>query len=234
LNKKTSTYVASIGLLLSGFALLASVLSGFGGFSIQAISFYIITGYVSRIQIFFIILTGLGLLISAEGYVDQPKKLESKIPNIIPILYLIVSSVFFISAIFGLNSKLKNTSFWGNTVFEEIQNSLIYNNLTLACFLSLGILQLIMSIIFSKTYIDEQTYKTKIAKILTISSGVLLIIKIIVDIPLLKESIFILSYMIKIPFPNNIISLVAPIFYLFAQIAIATILFQNQNLSTNQ
>ena len=105
MNKKTSAYLTSIGLLLSGFALLASVLSGFGGFSIQALTVYIITGYISRMQVFFLILTGLGLLISAEGYVDQLKNQEKNKPNLIPILYTIVSSVFFITAIFGLTSK---------------------------------------------------------------------------------------------------------------------------------
>lgn len=233
MNKKTSTYVTSVGLLLSGFALFASVLSGFGGFSVQAFTDYLITGYVSRMQMFFLILTGLGLLISAEAYVDQPKNREAKIPNLIPILYLIVSSVFLVTAIFGLTSKLGNTDFWTNTVFEEIQNTLIFNNLTIACFLALGILQVIISIIFSNTKLLEHNNISKIAKILTITSGVLLIIKAIIDIPLIKESIFILCYMLKVPFLNNIMSLVAPIFYLCAQIPIAIILLQNQKLSEN-
>ena len=233
MNKKTSTYVTSVGLLLSGFALLASVLSGFGGFSIQALTEYVITGNVSKIQMFFLILTGLGLLISAEGYVDQSKNLETKYQNLIPILYLIVSSVFFLTAIFGLTSKLGNTDFWGNTVFEEIQNTLIFNNLTIACFLALGILQVIMSIIFSNTNMLEQNHRSKVAKILTITSGVLLLMKAIIDIPLIKESFFILAYMLKVPFPNNIMSVVAPIFYLGAQISIATILLQKQKLSNN-
>jgi hypothetical protein len=141
--------------------------------------------------------------------------------------------VFFATAIFGLTSQLRGADFWGESTFEEIQNTLIFNTLTLTCFLALGILQVILSIIFSKTKILGQNQLSKAAKLLTLASGVLLIIKTIIDIPLIKEAIFILSYMIKIPFPNNIISIAAPILYLAAQIPIVIILLQNQKPVAN-
>lgn len=234
LNRKISRYVATVGLLLSGFALFCSVLFGFGGFNIDAFTAYLLTGYVSRVQMFFITLTGLGLFLSAIGYAYHPKNKETKNHKLIPLLYLIVSIVFFVAAIFGLTSQLRSADFWGNTVFEEIQNTLIFSNLTLACFLALGILQVIMSILFSKIQTLGQSQLSKAAKILILTSGILLIIKAIIDIPLIKESIFILSYMLKVPFLNNIIGIVAPIFFLCAQILVASILLQNQKPLTTQ
>jgi hypothetical protein len=233
LNKNTSKYVAPIGLLLSAFALLASVMFGFGGFSISAFSGYLITGYVSRTQMVFLILTGTGLILSGISYVNYAKNQKTKTPNLIALLYLTVSIVFFATAIFGLTTQLTDPDFWGESTFEEIQNTLIFNTLTLTCFLALGILQVILSIIFSKTKILGQNQLSKAAKLLTLASGVLLIIKTIIDIPLIKEAIFILSYMIKIPFPNNIISIAAPILYLVAQIPIVIILLQNQKPVVN-
>ena len=233
MNKKTSKYVAPIGLLLSAFALLVSVLFGFGGFTLHGFSGYLITGYVSKLQMVFLMLTGVGLALSAKGYADYEKNQETKKPNLISVLYLSVSIVFFATAIFGLTSQLRGADFWGESTFEEIQNTLIFNTLTLTCFLALGILQVILSIIFSKTKILGQNQLSKAAKLLTLASGVLLIIKTIIDIPLIKEAIFILSYMLKIPFPNNIISIAVPILYIAAQIPIVIILVQNQKPVVN-
>jgi magnesium-transporting ATPase (P-type) len=225
---KTSRYIAPIGLLLSAFSLLVSVLLGFGGFNIEAFSGYSIIGYVSMPQMGFLILSGLGLILSGIGYANYAKNQKEKNPNLILLLCLGVSMVFFTTAIFGLTSQLRGLDFWGESTLEEIQNTLFFNNLTLTCFLALGILQIILSIIFIKTKILKQQKLSKIAKILTLTSGILLIIKTMADYPLIKESIFILSYMLKIPFPNNILSIATAILYLFAQIPIVIILLRNQ------
>lgn len=234
LNKKTSRYIAPTGLLLSAFALIVSTLLGFGGFSMQAFGSYEIKGYVSRLQMVFLILAGVGLIFSGVGYVNQAKKQKIKNPNFILLPYLAVSIVFFIMAIFGLNSQLRGTDFWGETTFEEIQNTLFFNSLALTSFLVLGMLQVILSIIFFKTKILKQHQLSNAAKTLTLISGILLIIKTIIDYPLIKESIFILSYMLKIPFPNNILSIAAPLIYLSAQIPITIILLHNQKLPAKQ
>ena len=232
LNKKTSKYVAPIGLLLIAFALLVSVMLGFGGFSILAFSGYSITGYVSRLQMVFLALVGVGLMLSGIGYANYAKKQKTIKPNLMSLLYLTVSIVFFATAIFGLTSQLRGTDFWGNSSFGEIENTLIFNNLTLSSFLSLGTLQIILSIVFFKTKILGQHQLSKAAKYLTLTSGIILIIKTIMDSPLLKQSIFILSYMFNFPFPNNILSIIAPLVFLSAQISIVIILLQNQKLAT--
>ena len=227
-------FISPAGLLLSAFALLVSTLLGFGGFSIQAFSGYVITGHVSRLQMVFLILTSLGLILSGLAYVNQAKKQKIKNPNFILLLHLAVSIVLFAIATFGLTSQLRGVDFWGETTFEEIQNTLLYNSLTLTSFLVLGTLQLILSTIFFKTTMLQQHQLSKAAKYLTLTSGVLLIIKTIIDYPLIRESIFVLSYMLKIPFPNNIISIIAPLVYLSAQIPITIILLHNQKPPVNQ
>ncbi len=233
LNKKKSECIPTTGLLLSAFALLVSTLLGFGGFSMQAFSGYFITGYVSKLQMVFLIFAGLGLILSGLAYFNQAKKQKIKTPNFILLLHFAVSIVFFAIAIFILTSPLRGADFWAETTFEEIQNTLLFNNLTLTSFLVLGTLQLILSVMFIKTKILQQHQLLKTAKYLTLASGILLIMKTIVDYPLIKESIFVLSYMLKIPFPNNIISITAPLIYLSAQIPITIILLHNQKLPDN-
>ena len=234
LNKKTPKRIAPIGLLLSAFALFASILLGFGGFSVQAFGVYVITSYVSNLQMVFLILAGLGLILSGVAYLNQSKKQKMKKPYFILLLHLGVCTVFFVVAIFGLTSQFRGADFWGLTTFEEIQATLLFNSLTLLCFLAIGILQLVLSIIFYKTKMLQQHYLSKAAKNLSLTSGILLITKTIIDYPLIKESIFISSYMLKIPFPNNILSLVVPIVYLFAQTPITMILLHNQKSPRNQ
>jgi hypothetical protein len=234
LNIKKSRYIASAGLLLNASALLLSTLFGFGGFSMKAFSGYIITGYVSRLQLVFLFLVGVGLIISGIGYTHYIKKQKIKNPNYVLLLYLAVSSVFFVLAFFGLTSQFRGTDFWGETSFEGIRNTLLFNSLTLTSFLALGTLQIFLSIILFKTKMLRQHQLSKIAKTLTLTSGILLIIKTIIDYPILKESIFVLSYMLKIPSPNNILSIVAPIIYLSTQIVISLILMRNQKSSTSK
>lgn len=234
MNKKSYKVITPIGLLLSALALLVCILLGFGGFSIQAFSGYVITGYVSNLQMVFLILTGMGLILSGLGYLNQAKKQELKNPNFILLLHISVSIVFFTIAIFGLTSQFKGTDFWGPTTFEEIQATLLFNDLILVSFLVLGTLQLFLSIIFHKTKMLQRHHLSKVAKTLALTSGILLITKTIIDYPLIKESIFISSYMLKIPFPNNMLSIAVPLVYLFAQILIAIILLHNQKSPRNQ
>lgn len=231
MTKKPSKYIAPIGLILSGFALLVSTLHGFGGFSTQAFGSYVITDYVSKPQMVFLIFVGLGLVLSGVGYINQVKgqTIQIKNPNFILLLYLAASLVFFATAIFGLTSQLKGTDFWEGTTFERIQSTLFFNNLSLTCFLALGTMQVISSIIFFKPKMLEQHQLSNIARNLTLASGILLIIKTIIDYPLIKESIFIFSYMLKIPFPNTIIGITAPLIYLSAQITSSTILLYTKN-----
>jgi len=198
----------------------------------KAFSNYIITGYISRLQMIFLFLVGVGLILSGLGYANYTKKQKIKNPNYILLLYLAASLVFFVIAFFGLTSQFKGTDFWGETAFEGIRNTLLFNSLTLTSFLVLGTLQLILSIISFKTKMLQQHQLSKMAKTLTLTSGILLIIKTIIDYPLIKESIFVLSYKLKIPFPNNILSIVTPIIYLSTQIVITLILLHNQEFST--
>ena len=234
MNQKTSRCILPTGFLLSAFALLVSTLLGFGGFSIQAFGGYVITGHVSKLQMVFLILTGLGLILSGLAYVNQAKKQKIKNPNLILLLHLAASTVLFAIAIFGLTAQLRGADFWAETTFEEAQTTLLFNSLTLTSFIVLGTLQLTLSIIFIKTKMLQKHRLSKAARYLTLTLGILLIIKTIIDYPLIKESIFVLSYMLKIPFPNNIISITAPLIYLSAQIAIAIILLNNQKPLANQ
>lgn len=223
--------MAPVGLLLNASALLISTLLGFGGFSLEAFWGYVIKGYVSKFQMIFLFLVGVGLVLSAVGYTVQMKKQKIENPKFILLPHLAVSIIFFAMSFFGLTSELRETDFWRETTFKEIQNTLFFNNLMLTSFLALGALQVFLSIIFFKTKMLQQL--SKAAKILTLTSGILLMIKTIIDYPPIKESIFIFSYMLKFPFPNNILSIVAPVTYLFAQIPITVILLQNQRFSTN-
>lgn len=234
LSKKKSKYIAPTGLLLSAFALFTSTLLGFGGFSMQAFSGYVIVEFVSNLQMTFLILVGLGLIISGIGYVNQAEKQRIEKSHIILLFHFAVCTVFFITAIFGLTSRFGITDFRGPTTFEEIQGTLLFNNLTLICFLALGTLQVILSVIFFKTEMLQKHQLSKATKTLTVISGILLIIKTVIDYPLIKEAIFIISYALKIPFLNNLLSIVAPLIYIFAQITVAIILFDNQQSMTSQ
>lgn len=228
MNKTTSNNFITTGLLLSAFALLASTLLGFGGFSFQAFTSYFITGYVSRLQMLFLILIGAGLLLSGLAYLDQAKKQGLRKANFILLLHLLVSMVFFAASFFGIVSKLRSTDFWAQTTFEEIQATLSFNNMTLACFLVLGILQVTLSIIFFKTRLLQRHHFSKVAKILALASGIFLIAKTVIDYPFIKEAIFILSYMLKIAFLNNFMAFLAPLVYLLSQIFITIVLLQNR------
>ncbi len=228
LNKKTSKCIALTGMLLSAFALLVSTLLGFGGFNMQSFSSYVIIGYFSKLQMVFLILVGIGLMLSGVAYLNQAKKQKIKKSYLILLPHLAVSIVFFAVSIFGLTSQLRGTDFWGETTFEEIQNTLFFNSLTLTSFLVLGVLQIILSIIFFKTKMLQKHRLSKTAKNLTLTSGILMVIKTILDYPLIKEAVFVLSFMLKIPFPNNILSIVVPVIYLLAQIPLTVILLYSQ------
>ena len=230
---KNCKYILPIGLLLNASALFVSTLLGFGGFSVKAFGGYVIVGYVSKLQMVFLFLVGVGLILAALGYADQRNKQKIKNPNFVPLLYFVVSMIFFVTSFFGLTSQLRDSDFWLETTFKEIQDTLFFNNLTVTSFLALGILQLFLSIIFFKTEMLQQNQLSKAAKILTLTSGIVLIMKTIIDYPPIKESIFVLSYMLKFPFLNNILSIAAPVIYLSAQIPITIILLHNQRFSTN-
>ena len=228
LTKKTSQYIATTGLALTAFALLLSILLGFGGFSIEAFSAYEIAGHISRLQLNFLILTGVGLMLSGVAYVNQAKRQREENPHFMLLLFLAAGIVFFALAIFGLTSQLRGTNFWGETTFEEIQDTLFFNNLTLASFLVLGTMQVILWIMFLKTKMLQKHQLSKAAKIITATSGFLLVMKGIIDYPPIKEATFIFSYTLKIPFPNNILSLAAPLIFLSGQILLTIIFSQNQ------
>ncbi len=228
MNKRLSRYISPTGLLLTAFALLASILLGFGGFSVQALSGHEITGYISRQQMVFLVLTAVGLILSGVAYEKQATRQKVGHPNFILLQYFAVSMLFFATAVFGLTSQLRGLEFWGETTFEEIEKTLFFNKLTLASFLVLGTLQMVLLIQFLKTKLLEQHPLSKMAKTLTFAAGILLIVKTMIDYPLIKEALFISSYMLKIPSPNNIISLAAPLVYLLAQIPITIILLHNQ------
>lgn len=196
----------------------------------QSLGGYVIAGYVSKLQMIFLILVGLGLAFSGVGYVSQVKKLKGGNPNLILLLYLAASIVFFATGIFGLAASFRDTGFWRGTTFAEIQNTLFFNSLTLTTFLVLGVLQVILSILFFKTRMLPHHQLSNAAKNLVLTSGILLMIKATIDYPLAKEALFILSYRLKIPFPNNILSIVAPLIYLSAQIPITIILLTCRNI----
>ncbi len=231
MNKRLSSYISLAGLLLTAFALLASIFLGFGGFSVQALSGHEITGYVSRPQLVFLVLAAVGLILSGVAYRQQATRQKVGHPHFILLPYFAASMLFFAAAILGLTSQLRGPEFWGETTFEEIQNTLLFNNLTLASFLILGTLQMVLLVLFLKTKLLQQHQLSTMAKILTLTAGILLIVKTIIDYPLIKEAIFISSYMLKVPSLNNIISLTAPPVYLLAQIPITIILLHNQKTS---
>ena len=182
----------------------------------------------------FLFFIGLGLMLSGLAYFNQAKKQKINNPNLMLLPHFVVSIILFSIASFGLTSQLRGTDFWGATTFEEIQSTLLFNSFTLTSFLILGTLQLILSIIFFKTKMLQQHQLLKAAKYLSLTSAILLITKAIVDYPLIKESFFVLSYMLKIPFPNNVISIITPLVYLSAQIPITIILFRNRKPLSNE
>jgi hypothetical protein len=224
LNENKSFYIALAGLVLSPLAILAATMFGFGGFSIQALVSNKITGFVSRIQMFFLILAGVGFVLSGFTYQDQAKKRKIEKANLILLAYLLVSLLYFVAGAYGFTAHLRGSAFWGETTFEEIRNILFFNNLTLILFFVLGTLQLILSLIFFKTKILRQCRLSKVAKILTLSSGIFMIVKAIIDYPPIKEVIFVLSYSLKLPLLNNMMSIIAPLTYLSAQFFVIIIL----------
>ncbi len=228
MSEKLSNYIATSGLLLTSSALLASIFLGFGGFSMKALSGYEITGYVSRPQMVFLVFAAVGLILSGVAYEKQATRQRVGHPHFILLPYFAVSMLFFAVAVFGLTSQLRGPDFWGETTFEEIEKTLFFNNLTLASFLVLGTLQMVLLIPFLKAKLLQQHPLSKMAEILTLAAGILLMVKTVIDYPLIKEAMFISSYMLKVPSPNNIISLTAPIVYLLAQIPITIILLHNQ------
>jgi uncharacterized membrane protein YidH (DUF202 family) len=122
---KNSSYILPIGLLLNASALIVATLLGFGGFSVKAFGGYVIVGHVSKLQMIFLFLVGVGLILSALGYANQRKIQKIKNLNLILLLYLAVSMIFFVISFFGLTSQLQATDFWRETTFKEIQNTLI-------------------------------------------------------------------------------------------------------------
>lgn len=207
---------------VSGFSFFVSVLLGFGGFNFLDFFNYSISGFVSKSQMFFLGLTTISIFILSLGWYVQSNK--SKIQKFLLLLYFFTILIFSVTIIIGLTSQTRNTDFWAQTVFVETNITLLFNNLTLLCFLSLGILQTILSILFFSKKINENNPLSNVKKSLILISGILFLIKTIMDYPFLKEAIFILSFMIKIPILNNIISFLSPIFFLIAQIQLAKIL----------
>jgi hypothetical protein len=217
LNEKKSIIVSIIGSLLGAFSFLGSTLYGFGGFSLKTFSEYVMVGYVSRLQMIFLFLVGLGLALSGVGYIRLTKR-KIRRYNFISLSFMAVSVIFFSLAVFGLTSRLGSPEFWADTTFTEIQNVLFFNNMSLISFFAFGVLQLILSIMLFKTKIFQEHQLSTVAKILTVISGILLIAKSVIDYPLIKEVIFVLSYEFKIPILNSILSITAPLIYLIAQL----------------
>ena len=226
---KRSVQIYIIGLCLSSFAILGSTLLGFGGFSIEAFSEYVIIGYVSRLEIIFLFLAGLGFILSGLSNLVQYNKVIKQSKFMFMFSYLSVGIIFITLAIFGGTSQLVSSDFWANTTFKNIQDLLVFNNLSLVCFLTIGILQLVLLFTFFNEKIFKQNHFLNVAKFLTLISGSLWIIKSIIDYPLIKETIFVLSYELKLPLLNNILSILAPIFYLSSQIFGAIILLHFKN-----
>jgi hypothetical protein len=106
--------------------------------------------------------------------------------------------------------------------------------MTLIIVLALGTLQVVLSALFFKTKILQPHRLSKMAKFLTLISTLFLLTKTIIDYPLIKEVIFVLSSVNKIPFLNNIVSLVTPFVYLSAQFPIIRILWENNIAPLNQ
>lgn len=229
MNNKRSIQIYIIGLFLSSFSILGSTLLGFGGFSIKAFNEYVIIGYVSRLEIIFLFLTGLGFIISGLTNPVQINNTFKESKLMFVFSYLTVGIIFIALAIFGGTSHLISSNFWANTTFKNIQNILIFNNLTLVCFLAIGTLQLFLLFKFFNKKFFKQNQILKATKILTLVSAILWIIKSIIDYPLIKEAIFVLSYELKLPLINNILSILAPIIYLSSQMFATLILSRFKN-----
>lgn len=228
--KKRATQISIAGSFLSSFAILGATLLGFGGFSVNAFINYLIIDHISRLEIILLFIAGLGFILSALSYTIQPN-ISIKRPEFILLSsYLTVGIIFLILSIFGGTSQLISSNFWTNTNFKKIQDILFFNNLTLTSFLAIGTLQLILFFTFFNDKILKQHQLTNVAKLTTLISGILWILKFIIDIPLIKEAIFVISYQFNFPLLNNILSISAPIAYLSSQILFMIILFHTQNL----
>jgi len=225
LKKEITTYLPTLGALLSSFSLLGSVLLGFGGFNLLDFFSYSISGFVSRPQIIFLTFTSMSFFILSINWHKQFQPFNNH--KFVLASYLLVTLAFSITAIIGLTSQMRNPDFWAQTNFVETNITLLFNNLSLLCFLSLGILQMTLSVFFFKNKLNNKKYLTKTNKSVILISGILFLIKTILDYPILKEAIFILSFMAKIPIPNNIISLLSPLIFLIAQIQLAIALTKN-------
>jgi hypothetical protein len=217
-------YTAPIGLMLSSFSVLISILLGFGGFSIQSFTGYCIIGSVSRSQLFFLILSGIGITLSSIGFTDHMMKKDINYSKAMFLFSLIVSTLFFAISFFGLTSELRSQRFWTETTFREIQDTILFNNLTLITFFAWGMLQILTSVVFLKKKFLGEKKLVKIANVLTLISGFFFIINAIINFPLIKEGLFVLSYEFDLPFLNNVLIILAPILYLLGQIPTAIIL----------
>ena len=154
--------------------------------------------------------------------------------KLILLTYVIASTVILAISIFGLTTQFRGAEFFGETSFEEIRKILFFNSMTLIIVLALGTLQAVLSALFFKTKILQPHRLSKMAKFLTLISTLFLLTKTIIDYPLIKEVIFVLSSVNKIPFLNNIVSLVTPFVYLSAQFPIIRILWENNIAPLNQ
>ena len=234
MSQKLPNYIALAGLLLTPFAFIAATLFGFGGFSIQALFNNKIAESVSKPPMIFLILTAIGLALSGVAYQNQAEKQKMENAKLILLTYVIASTVILAISIFGLTTQFRGAEFFGETSFEEIRKILFFNSMTLIIVLALGTLQVVLSALFFKTKILQPHRLSKMAKFLTLISTLFLLTKTIIDYPLIKEVIFVLSSVNKIPFLNNIVSLVTPFVYLSAQFPIIRILWENNIAPLNQ
>ena len=213
--------------MLSSFSVLISILFGFGGFNIQGFTSYYMTSYVSRSQLFFLILSSIGIALSSIGFIDHGRKKEIKYPKVMFLFSLIVSTLFFTISFFGFTSELARQGFWIETTFRAIQNTILFNYLTSIALFALGILQILLSIVFLKKKVLGEKKLAKMANILTFISGSFFVINAIINFPLIKEGLFVLSYKFHLPFLNNVLIIIAPIIYLLGQIPTAIILIRD-------
>lgn len=207
MKEELSKYFLIIGFLTSGVSFFVSVLLGFGGFDLSNLFNYSISNFVSKAQITFLAITTIGFLLLITGLYFQSKKTLFK-------LYLPINMILAIIAIIGSSSQMINSNFWSQTNFTDTNTIFLFSNLTLLSFAYLGVLQIITSTLLLKNRFKNSNQLSKIFKIIILFAGILFLIKAIIDYPLLKEAILILSYMYKIPVLNNIINIISPILFL--------------------
>jgi hypothetical protein len=180
-NSRRILLIGAIGSVLSAIALLASVLFGFGNYSIQTYgSGYGISGSVSRTSMIFLAISAVGLVLAGCGYRAKNIFSNTKTAKFTFAFHLAAAALLLTTVVFTLSAPLRGSLYWGPSMFRDISAGLIFKDLTFLSFMLLGLLQICLGLNHAKIF--ATTGKFALAtKTMFIVSGIVLILKSVLE-----------------------------------------------------